>query len=128
MVNDQSCGECQACCEAIGVHELNKPIYTLCQNQCVSGCGIYEQRPNSCRSYYCLWQAGFMDGDINMRPDKLGIILDFRTGKAGDTAKAILTKWAEKFIIIIRRYKSNRRRLIGPGNKMAQIQKLVEIG
>lgn len=131
---ERPCGECQACCTAIGVHELNKPPLQRCQHQCDSGCAIYEARPESCRGYYCLWQAGFLEGDERRRPDKLGIILDSRSSDAGDVISAweiregaadepatkyLLEKIGTKFVVYVRRYNSNKRRVIGPPERLS---------
>jgi hypothetical protein len=126
------CGECQACCMAVGVHEVEKPMWTPCKHQCETGCGIYEDRPDSCRGYYCLYQAGMLTGGVEMRPDKLGIIFDFRaTSTDGDAISAwevregaaddprvmeMLRKIGDTFIVIVRRYKSAKRRIIGPAH------------
>jgi len=86
---EHPCGECQACCMAVGVHELEKPMWTPCKHQCETGCGIYDSRPDSCRGYYCMYQAGMLNGGEEMRPDKLGIIFDFRaTSTDGDAISA----------------------------------------
>lgn len=70
---NRSCGECQACCEVIGVEELQKPYSTKCEYQCASGCSNYEGRPESCQRYHCLWREGY--GNEEDRPDKLGVLL-----------------------------------------------------
>jgi Fe-S-cluster containining protein len=67
------CGPCTACCTALGVEEIHKPNYAPCQHLCDKGCGIYEDRPGSCRSFECWWRAGMVGGE---RPDKSGIIVD----------------------------------------------------
>src|SRR5438128_2317660 len=78
IVNHRECGKCQACCTVLGIKELNKPNHTVCSHQCDSGCDIYENRPDTCRGYACLWQLGILEGDERRRPDKLGVIFDFR--------------------------------------------------
>jgi Fe-S-cluster containining protein len=67
------CGECTACCTALGVEELHKPNYTPCRHLCDKGCGIYAERPGSCKTFECWWRVGMVAGD---RPDKSGIIVD----------------------------------------------------
>lgn len=72
------CGPCTACCTVLGVHEpgvLDKPNYQPCQHLCATGCGIYENRPKSCRDWTCYWKTGLL-GDERRRPDKLGIVID----------------------------------------------------
>ena len=73
---DRHCGDCQACCFGLGVHEINKPMNQPCQHQCPTGCGIYNERPESCRTYQCMWLDGTVPGDERRRPDKLGVIFD----------------------------------------------------
>lgn len=87
------CGECQACCHVIAVH-LNtsldqpedKPNYTTCKHQCDSGCAIYNNRPTECRTYHCLWSVGYITNE-DYRPDKLGVILDFRQAQGEQTGR-----------------------------------------
>jgi hypothetical protein len=74
---DRECGECTECCCAVSVEELKKPNWTRCEHEGRGGCAIYSCRPNSCRIYCCLWRSALLDGDEN-RPDRLGVILDFR--------------------------------------------------
>jgi hypothetical protein len=78
VVNHRPCGECQACCTVLGIKELGKPTHTRCPHQCEAGCDIYEDRPPTCRGYSCLWQLGILEGDERRRPDRLGVIFDFR--------------------------------------------------
>lgn len=135
---ENPCGECQACCEAISVHELDKPMWQRCEHQCESGCGIYNERPSSCQKYYCLWQAGILKGGVENRPDNLGIILDFRALAEGSNVdaisawemregaadeprvKEILDAIGKRFIVCVRRYRSSKLRFIDqPVNLLA---------
>ncbi len=68
------CGECKACCTAIGIVELGKPNYKRCEHLCKSGCAIYNSKPASCTEYQCWYTAGLVDD----RPDKIGLIVDFQ--------------------------------------------------
>lgn len=84
------CGECQCCCEAIAIGEDGidprieyKPNYVKCSKQCESGCSIYEDRPQECKDYYCLYQIGALSGKEEMRPDRLGVLMDFRPDAKG---------------------------------------------
>lgn len=56
IVPGRACGTCTLCCKVIGVGELDKQPGVWCPN-CKSkkGCGIYETRPTSCRTFFCLW-------------------------------------------------------------------------
>jgi hypothetical protein len=70
------CGSCTACCTLIGVAELKKENFTKCQHICGAGCAIYQDRPNSCRVYNCLYRLGLLKGGVPNRPDNLGILVD----------------------------------------------------
>lgn len=135
------CGECQACCEAIGVHELNKPIWTSCEHQIPAGCGIYGSHPDSCKKYWCLYRGGFFKLQEQYRPDKLGVIFDMRTSQPENVFSAwelwenaiedpktidLLHFMSQKWIIIVRRYKSEMRRMFGPAEALEKIKNLVE--
>jgi hypothetical protein len=57
----RSCGTCNLCCVLQGVEELDKPINVKCRHLNVMGrCGVYGDRPPSCREYKCLWLRGYM--------------------------------------------------------------------
>jgi Fe-S-cluster containining protein len=67
------CGECSVCCEVLEIPTLKKPKKTLCANVCSSGgCSIYQDRPDECRTFQCIWSEGYT-GD-GQRPDKSGIM------------------------------------------------------
>jgi hypothetical protein len=70
----RSCGGCTACCTALGVVELKKKMWVRCDEECTSGCSIYDNRPQSCRDFTCLWLTGNIEGDERRRPDQLGLI------------------------------------------------------
>jgi hypothetical protein len=127
-MQERQCGGCTACCEAIAVHEIDKPVWTRCQHQCESGCGVYEDRPEPCRVYQCLWRGGVLKGEEN-RPDKLGLILDLHAeGEfpvlsawemwegAADLPRVteILEELGKRMVIVVRRYRSKKRRIVGP--------------
>jgi hypothetical protein len=70
------CGDCQACCEVIGVNDLKKPYNQRCEHQCDQGCNIYESKPRSCTGFYCGWRAmkSYPVG-VEYRPDKSGVLV-----------------------------------------------------
>jgi hypothetical protein len=119
IVNYRSCGECQACCTVTGVWEMHKPDYTRCPNQCDSGCAIYENRPNTCRNFSCLWQSGLLPGDERRRPDKMGVVFEVREDDQGKRIQAwevwpgafnepnvafLINRLAEKIPLLMRFY------------------------
>ena len=69
----QACGECTMCCITPRIPELNKPERVKCTH-CTTKCNIYEERPNVCRTFQCVWSTS--DWDISRRPDKCGVIIE----------------------------------------------------
>jgi Fe-S-cluster containining protein len=70
----RECGECTACCVALPNRELNKPGFSPCVHLTEAGCGIYAQRPYTCRTFRCVWLDGFLSTDH--RPDKFGLVIE----------------------------------------------------
>lgn len=74
-----SCDGCTLCCNYMKIRELAKAAYSWCVDCKVGeGCGNYEQRPQSCRDYACIWlQTQTMDKPIapELRPDKSKVII-----------------------------------------------------
>lgn len=75
----RSCGACTLCCKLLGIHELEKPQGAWC-GHCKpgKGCGIYEARPPSCRTFTCGWLADLSIPEA-MRPDRSKVVLYFTT-------------------------------------------------
>lgn len=73
----QPCDGCTACCEVLGVEELRKGYYVPCEHCTAHGCGTYENRPKSCREFYCLYSTG-LTAD---RPDQSGVMYFLSGGK-----------------------------------------------
>jgi Fe-S-cluster containining protein len=89
MKEIRSCGDCIACCVYLKIPALDKPGLAHCQHlnlaepeeegklQLSAGCdncSIYEDRPEVCKSYSCMWLAGY--GDESDRPDKSFMLID----------------------------------------------------
>ncbi|HEY3815343.1 MAG TPA: hypothetical protein VGL66_19150 [Caulobacteraceae bacterium] len=78
LVPDRACGDCFACCEVSEIDDpaLKKPAHVLCQHH-RGGCTVYEVRPQTCRSFHCLWRrlAGLPE---DARPDDLGVLFAFQ--------------------------------------------------
>lgn len=73
----QDCGECNLCCKLLETHDVPSPIGEYCKLCTDQGCSIYEERPNECREYQCMWtQMPKQYARIEMRPDQCGIIFD----------------------------------------------------
>jgi hypothetical protein len=73
--DDRPCGDCIACCQVLNIDEpeLVKPQGTLCPNCTGSGCGIYETRPQVCRSWNCAWKR-IVSMPAETRPDAMGVL------------------------------------------------------
>lgn len=81
MARQQKCGGCNACCMVLAIAELPfpKPNWQHCPHECNGGgCNIYADKPQECTDYYCSFAEGIFGEDISYRPDKLGLIIDFR--------------------------------------------------
>ncbi len=128
----RSCGTCNACCTVLGVAELDKPVGEPCKHLAAKGCGIYAQRPPSCREYHCLWRSGLLDGAS--RPDRLGIVIDVANDKpdllfarevrpgAIEEKRSVLDKIAHdlNLVIVLLKTGDEWRSAIGPTEKVQQ--------
>src|SRR5262245_28337296 len=56
LVAGRGCGPCIGCCSIYQIPALQKPKYTLCKHCTGSSCAIYDDRPDDCRKFYCLWR------------------------------------------------------------------------
>jgi hypothetical protein len=69
------------CCKLYAVPVLAKPENKWCQH-CApgKGCGIWEDRPDFCRSFHCHW---LLDDDVGpeWKPEVCKFIMNFQTGK-----------------------------------------------
>ncbi len=85
------CGECDKCCDVIGVLELGKPYYVRCQHQGEPGCKIHGSHPESCREWACLWaEQEVLPSDVSWRPDNLGVIFAYEMDSGQDDS---FVKW-----------------------------------
>lgn len=82
-----SCGDCTVCCELWAISELNKPKHEMCSHCTGTGCGNYQQRPDACKGYECMFLQG--DWPVGLRPDKCGVVFD--RSKKG-TVEALMFK------------------------------------
>lgn len=74
----RSCGTCNLCCTTHGIEELAKPRNVRCGNLNTLGrCGVYENRPLSCRTYQCLWLQGQLP--YEMKPVISRVVADANT-------------------------------------------------
>lgn len=75
MKFDRECGGCTECCTHLAVGQLNKPAGVRCEHLTDSGCGIYDERPDDCRTFGCLWLASWQGVPERDRPDAVRVIL-----------------------------------------------------
>lgn len=74
VLGGRTCDGCTACCDLLGVPELDKRANQPCPlAQPGQGCSIHEARPSSCRHFECLWKLGFLSE--SHRPDELGAVV-----------------------------------------------------
>jgi len=75
MPNPRRCGSCTLCCRLVPVKDkdLIKAANQRCQHQTSTGCGIYADRPFSCRMWSCQWLMG---ADLPQRPDFSHYVVD----------------------------------------------------
>lgn len=87
LVEGRVCGECTVCCSALRIDEpeLKKPSRIDCIHLVpAGGCGIYADRPQVCRNWYCGWRLiGGLDdawrpdrSRLLMRLDDTGLIIE----------------------------------------------------
>jgi len=75
LVPGRTCGTCMLCCKVMRVDELNKAAGVLCTHAVTgSGCTIRDQRPRSCRRFFCGWR---LDPNIDSlwKPSISGFLL-----------------------------------------------------
>jgi hypothetical protein len=71
----RACGTCSLCCTVMGVSEIAKPRNVKCDCLTPLGrCGIYADRPDSCRQFKCLWLQGALPEGL--RPERVRAVGD----------------------------------------------------
>jgi hypothetical protein len=77
--NARQCGPCSLCCDALEVAAVGKPVNQLCRHWVVgSGCSIYKDRPQMCRSFSCAWLQGHFSDE--WFPDTARLVVHFSQG------------------------------------------------
>ncbi len=86
LVADRSCGQCTVCCRVLEIEALGKPAGVLCRHNTGNSCGIYEERPEACVQWHCLWRRISALPDA-LRPDRSGVVFSLeREGPARDAS------------------------------------------
>jgi hypothetical protein len=142
-VSDRRCRQCDACCEVVAVAEIAKPEQARCPHQGQDGkpgCAIYEERPESCRTWSCGWLRGY--GKEKDRPDKLGVIFDAVETVGGPTiqvrevwmgsfqqprAMISINGFAKKMPVVLM-FRNGTRKLIGPQSIVRKMLAAAEDG
>lgn len=79
-VPGRACGACTMCCKVMRIEELKKEAGVWCPHVVQGrGCGIYAERPKSCRKFNCgyLTLAGLTDA---WHPIRSKLVLVFQGG------------------------------------------------
>lgn len=93
-MSDRACRDCSECCTAMAIPDVESEMFDSCRHLCSRGCSIYEQRPESCRGFLCLWMQGF--GKVADRPDRTGVTLDYQQLGELHVVKAYVTRYTER--------------------------------
>jgi len=136
----RSCGQCNECCTALGVPEIQKSTFQMCSHVMNHKCDCYATRPTACQEYKCLWLLGAIDSVH--RPDRVGVVFDRTESlrkleeKTGLTAIAaritrdtmegtqIIKSLSSRFLVVLID-SSDRRRILGPAHAAGAIESLV---
>lgn len=80
---ERPCGECSLCCKLPSIAVMNKPENQWCHFCHIGkGCGIYEDRPQTCKDFACAWKLGVLPEE--MRPDKTHCLVYFSSVPGSD--------------------------------------------
>ena len=80
LIAGRDCGPCNVCCVALTINdpELQKPQGYRCRNtRRDHSCAIYEERPQTCRTFQCGWRQLKWVRET-MRPDMSGVLVCIR--------------------------------------------------
>ncbi|MEM7415905.1 MAG: hypothetical protein AAF389_10445 [Gemmatimonadota bacterium] len=131
----RACGSCSACCTVMSVREIGKEMYESCTHLCEAGCGIYAERPGSCRTFDCQWLRGAVELDgvdaTELRPDACAVIFHYQAeSRFGEVftaceiepgasnrghARSIIERLAEESLVMI--VSPSRDGAKGPGER-----------
>lgn len=77
------CGTCTACCRVFSIPKLDKPAGKWCEHCAIGvGCKIYDNRPDTCIDFKCMWLESFEHGfgfTEEMRPDRCKVVFGATT-------------------------------------------------
>lgn len=76
VAENRTCGNCTLCCKIVSVLELEKPTMTWCEHCDIGrGCKIYDQKPESCRTFNCMWLLNTWMEE-SLRPDRCKVVFE----------------------------------------------------
>jgi hypothetical protein len=79
----RDCGDCGLCCKLLKIVELDKPMFCWCPHFIIGkGCDCYDERPQSCRDFDCLWRLEQIPE--NMSPLRTKVVASVGKAKHGD--------------------------------------------
>ena len=88
------CQDCTGCCIVFEVKDVKKPFGTSCkhlgQTLFGTGCQIYNDRPDACKHYVCLWLDSQRRLEVStmpegLRPDVCKVVLGWPWGEDRET-------------------------------------------
>ena len=84
----RACGDCNLCCKLLPVIDIQKPRNQWCPHvKFGHGCGIYADRPRSCR----IWSCGYLlrkNAPEALKPNRCHVVIDMMTDTIWDNGKA----------------------------------------
>jgi len=75
MAPPRQCSGCTECCRLLRIPQLAKPAGVPCPNCTGHSCSIYDNRPDICRRFRCMWLLNDAFGERDYwKPDACGIV------------------------------------------------------
>jgi hypothetical protein len=79
----RSCAGCTLCCKIMGIAALEKPPGVWCKHcEPASGCRIYEDRPQECRTFFCGYLINGQLGE-EWKPSRSRLVLELQGNRIG---------------------------------------------
>lgn len=77
LVPSRSCDGCTLCCKLAEVKALAKPMGRWCEHCDIGqGCQIYQDRPDECRAFYCVYRTAAGIDEI-WRPSESHMVMTY---------------------------------------------------
>jgi hypothetical protein len=142
QMSQRSCGDCDVCCNILEVRELNKKPYCNCIHRAeAGGCGKYDSRPSICNEWSCSYILGLIPEDIELRPNKIGVMFYPVSAKNNDLnmsmymaqevwpnarnskeAQELIALFKAKMLTMIRHYNSEKFTYVGPAEQVKEFE------